>query len=380
MSEGDLDLILRRLSVIERAVVNRKRFGRVAKDGVKKGKVRVEIGGDNDGKPLLTPWLRTGQHHGFANENIPFEEGQAVRVTGLDGDVTLAAVEPLSYTDHDPLPEDADPKKHTYRIREPRKKKQDQGGQQDQQDQSGQQDQGGDSGGGGGDMWSGGQQPKEYKPEELEKQKDDNEKDHYYRRDYNGHYQRKKKAKWLFGEPDPDDEQQQQQSQSGGGSKPAAAQQQQNETKGSGETGEQHWFEAGSASITVVDGKIRFKVGKNVVILDGKGLHTRVGDDSDTPEKPQPKKISEDKDDVDGKFQHQITKTQREIKAPSDGPTTLLDADKIKNKAGNVTITWNTSKTSTTGGRIEHEAKNIGKDHKHGQVQPGGGKTGDPDE
>lgn len=31
-------------------------------------------------------------------------------------------------------------------------------------------------------------------------------------------------------------------------------------------------------------------------------------------------------------------------------------------------------------GKISHDGKNIGKDHKHTQVTPGGGKTGDPDE
>ena len=42
-------------------------------------------------------------------------------------------------------------------------------------------------------------------------------------------------------------------------------------------------------------------------------------------------------------------------------------------------VVIDSSGIKVTGGRIEHEGRNIGKDHKHLDVTPGGGKTGIPD-
>lgn len=45
---------------------------------------------------------------------------------------------------------------------------------------------------------------------------------------------------------------------------------------------------------------------------------------------------------------------------------------------GGMKFTLTDGALAITGGRITHDGKNIGKDHKHGDVEPGGGQTGDP--
>jgi hypothetical protein len=46
--------------------------------------------------------------------------------------------------------------------------------------------------------------------------------------------------------------------------------------------------------------------------------------------------------------------------------------------AGGVTFTFNGSGFTQDGGAVTHDGKNIGKDHKHKEVMPGGGISGDP--
>lgn len=50
----------------------------------------------------------------------------------------------------------------------------------------------------------------------------------------------------------------------------------------------------------------------------------------------------------------------------------------VKTKVGGVTHEHTSSGLKTTGGTITHDSKNIGKDHKHGGVEPGGALTADP--
>lgn len=57
----------------------------------------------------------------------------------------------------------------------------------------------------------------------------------------------------------------------------------------------------------------------------------------------------------------------------------ITHAKKRVDKVGNCTYTYSESGLAIEGGRITHDGRNIGKDHKHGQVQPGGGVTGDPE-
>lgn len=48
-------------------------------------------------------------------------------------------------------------------------------------------------------------------------------------------------------------------------------------------------------------------------------------------------------------------------------------------RAGGLTFKFTADGFIQTGGKQEHDGKNVGKDHKHGQVQTGGSKTGDPE-
>lgn len=51
---------------------------------------------------------------------------------------------------------------------------------------------------------------------------------------------------------------------------------------------------------------------------------------------------------------------------------------KLTVTAGGVTQTWSSSGVDTTGGKLTHNQRNIGADHKHGGVESGGGETGEP--
>jgi len=213
--------ILKRLALLERRSNHGIRLGRVAKDGVKKNMVRIELGGQSDGKPLLSPWIRTGGHHGFANENMPYEEGQTVALFSMDNDLRQAIVMPYSNSEQDPLPEDAGNKRHTYRLRKPRKKK------EEQKSEEGSGEQGSESGGG---FFSGGE-IKDYKPEDFEAQKDDDDNDFLYNRNYAGTVAKKGKAYQgveKYNETEDGEDEQQQQS----GSSSAAGTSGQDDEKG----------------------------------------------------------------------------------------------------------------------------------------------------
>jgi phage baseplate assembly protein gpV len=60
------------------------------------------------------------------------------------------------------------------------------------------------------------------------------------------------------------------------------------------------------------------------------------------------------------------------------GCTLEVTSAHVKIEIGGVTHTIDSGGLTTDGGRIEHEGKNIGKDHKHKDVQSGGSLTGHP--
>jgi len=60
------------------------------------------------------------------------------------------------------------------------------------------------------------------------------------------------------------------------------------------------------------------------------------------------------------------------------GCTLQVTSDHVQISIGGVTHTIDGSGVTTDGGRIEHDGKNIGKDHRHKDVMPGGGLTGVP--
>ena len=60
------------------------------------------------------------------------------------------------------------------------------------------------------------------------------------------------------------------------------------------------------------------------------------------------------------------------------GCTLEVTSAHVKITIGGVTHTIDGGGVTTEGGRIEHDGKNIGKDHRHRDVAPGGGLTGHP--
>ena len=212
--------ILARLAILERELNNRIRVARVHKKDTKRNMVRLELQGKSDGKEALkTPWIRTSNTHGFANENVPMEEGQTVCLISMDGDFRNALALPYSNSKQDPLPKDAGKLRHTYRVRKPRKSK-----DEEKKGEESQEEGGGEQNGGGGGMFGDGDGVKDYKPEEFEEQKDEDDNDYIHTRNYAGETSKKGKASWgmeLFNETENGEEEQQQQqaqqSQSGQG-------------------------------------------------------------------------------------------------------------------------------------------------------------------
>jgi hypothetical protein len=63
----------------------------------------------------------------------------------------------------------------------------------------------------------------------------------------------------------------------------------------------------------------------------------------------------------------------------SEGSTSIAIRDgEIRLTVGGTTVSITAEGVSQTGGYRRHDGKNVGKDHKHGQVEPGPGLTGDP--
>ena len=63
----------------------------------------------------------------------------------------------------------------------------------------------------------------------------------------------------------------------------------------------------------------------------------------------------------------------------NDKTTTTWDKDGVTHEHDGKKLTINKDGSKFEGGKVQHDAKNIGKDHKHTGVQSGSGNTGDPD-
>ena len=55
-----------------------------------------------------------------------------------------------------------------------------------------------------------------------------------------------------------------------------------------------------------------------------------------------------------------------------------LKGDRLLISAGGVSVEISGNGLKVTGGKVEHDGKNIGRDHRHTGVEPGGGQTGEP--
>jgi hypothetical protein len=248
----DLDKILYRLAELERLQRNARRPATVEEVGKddRVGQYKLNLGKKADGSVWKSPWIKAGNHQGMVNEHVPFEKGQNVWVNQHGGDFHHSEITPYTDSEYDPMPKDAKPNKHTYRIRKPPEEKQDQSNTKS-------------AGSGGAGASSAGQQ------QEREKQKDDDENDFIFRNDYEGRYTKKGKATHLFGKPE------KQQDQSGGSGTQAQGGQSKAATQGASKDPEgdkeRHHLKVGNAEILIVEGKIVFKVGKSTYTMtDGK--------------------------------------------------------------------------------------------------------------
>lgn len=90
-------------------------------------------------------------------------------------------------------------------------------------------------------------------------------------------------------------------------------------------------------------------------------------------------KISRDAKTITcGKFKATIGKDGAKL-SYDDKVSFNLSSDSITSEVDGTKHTIVKGKNTFTDGRIEHDGKNIGKDHRHGQTMPGGGTTGDPE-
>lgn len=56
----------------------------------------------------------------------------------------------------------------------------------------------------------------------------------------------------------------------------------------------------------------------------------------------------------------------------------VIKAPKLRIEAGGVSHEITAAGVKTTGGKVEHDGRSIGSDHRHGGVEPGAGQTAEP--
>lgn len=108
--------LLRRIARLERQAATRdyhfaeleRRLANVVRVGtihaVQNGKVRVKIGTDPDGKPVLTPWLPWTERAGRIKTWAPPSAGEQVRVVSPSGDVAQGWIDCGGFSDANPAP------------------------------------------------------------------------------------------------------------------------------------------------------------------------------------------------------------------------------------------------------------------------------------
>jgi len=110
---SDIAAILKELADLKRIMANTIRHGQVHE--AQGGKVRIVVGVNPDGSPMLTPWLHTGDsHNGEIREEKRYKKGQNVTVFAMGGNLAHATVLPYAFNSQNPRPDDADQAPHTY--------------------------------------------------------------------------------------------------------------------------------------------------------------------------------------------------------------------------------------------------------------------------
>jgi phage baseplate assembly protein gpV len=116
----DVQAVLREIADLKRRVANVVRLGSVheVKSGGNERKMRVNMGNDPDGKPILSPWLHSagGDGKSHAREEKLFSKGQNVLLISPDGDFRQAHVFAGAENDAHPRPDHASDDAETYQY------------------------------------------------------------------------------------------------------------------------------------------------------------------------------------------------------------------------------------------------------------------------
>jgi len=92
------------LAEIERRLANVMRSGTVHAVDPDNGLIRVKIGTDRDGEPVLTPWLPWTERAGRIKTWLPPAVGEVVRVHAPSGEIAQGWVDPGGFSSANPAP------------------------------------------------------------------------------------------------------------------------------------------------------------------------------------------------------------------------------------------------------------------------------------
>src|ERR1700752_621824 len=118
MAADDLSEVIARLSRLQVKVDNMLKVGSVheVKSGGGEQKVRVNIGMDADGQPVLGPWLHTANARGGAREEHRYVQDQNVILISPGGDHRQALVIQHGESTARPRPDQASDDSETYQY------------------------------------------------------------------------------------------------------------------------------------------------------------------------------------------------------------------------------------------------------------------------
>lgn len=96
--------IFERLGDHERRLAAMDIRGPVTDVDVPAGKARIQIGEDEDGNPVKSPWTRYAQTAGAMKVHAPPTVGQTMTLRGSSGDVEQGSLEPFHWSDDNKSP------------------------------------------------------------------------------------------------------------------------------------------------------------------------------------------------------------------------------------------------------------------------------------
>ena len=97
--------VLQQIADLRRQIANTHVTGTVHE--VKDQKMRMVVGKDADGQPILSPWLNTSNMRGGARETGFYKKGQTVSLVCPGGDIRQGMVAPYAPNQNFPKPEHA---------------------------------------------------------------------------------------------------------------------------------------------------------------------------------------------------------------------------------------------------------------------------------